>query len=139
PIPTEIPTDTPIPEVPTPTPTTTQALSYDLLIARRGGESLFIVNETADAFPLAPLRLGDEAGAISGTEWGLELLDSEACVTAWEGEGNPKPPNVNCTQVGPPLTRVGKDRFWREAFNIYYQEQLIDVCDNNRCSITISR
>jgi hypothetical protein len=125
--------------VPTPTATTTQALSYDLLIARRGGESLFIINQTADAFPLAPLRLGDGAGAISGTEWGLELLENEACVTAWEDKGKPTPPNVNCREVGPRLTRAGKDRFWRGAFNIYYQEQLIDVCDDNRCPISISR
>jgi serine/threonine protein kinase len=142
-LPTETPTltatpiETPIPELPTPTPTSVQPSSYDLLIARRGEDSLFVVNQTAEPFPLAPLRLGDEAGAITGTEWNLELLDSGACVTAWADEGNPKPPKVTCTEVAQRLTRSRGERFWQGAFNVYYQEQLVGVCDRNQCSISI--
>jgi serine/threonine protein kinase len=138
-IPTEtpVPTETPLPELPTPTPAASS--NYDLLIARRGGDSLFVVNQTADAFPLALLRLGDEAGAINGTEWNLELLDSGACVTVWADEGNPKPPRVTCTEVGQQLTRPKVERFWEKAFNVYYQEQLVGICDKNQCSISIPK
>jgi len=125
--------------LPTPTPTLAQSSNYDLLIARRGEDSLFVVNQTVEPFPLALLRVGDEAGAINGTEWNLELLDSGACVTAWADGGNPKPPKVTCTEVGQRLTRPRGERFWQKAFNVYYQEQLVGVCDRNQCSISIPK
>ena len=71
---------------PSPASTPTQA-SFELLIVRGDDEnSLTLVNQTADAFPLAPLRLGQGRGAIEGAEWGIEQIASEECVSAWKNE-----------------------------------------------------
>jgi hypothetical protein len=113
-------------------------LSYNLLLAGLGGDSLFVVNQSAEPFPLAPLRLGDDAGTVSGTEWKVELLDSGACVAVWK-EGNAKPAGAACTEVGEHLTRPRKERFWDKAFNVYYNENLIGPCDNDPCSLSIPK
>jgi serine/threonine-protein kinase len=130
-----VPTDTPVSELPT--PTTAAPSSFNLLIARRGEDSLFVVNQSDVAFPLAPLRLENRTGAINGTEWGVELLEKGACVTAWRNGNNPKPPQVECTTVGERLIRRGGRRFWERAFEIYYNEQLVGACDQNQCQVTI--
>ncbi len=135
---TPVPTETPLPESPTPLPTV-EPSSYDLLIASRGEDSLFVVNQTAEAFPLGPLRLGDGAGAINGPEWEIELLESGACVAAWKDSGNPKPPKVECVEVGKHLTRPDEEIFWQDEFNIYYNEQLVGICDRNQCSVSIPK
>ncbi len=134
-------TYTPFPSL-TPVPTATPIsapLSYTLLIAKRGDDSLFVVNETALAFPLVQLRLGDRRGAIDGAEWGIDMLENGACVTAWKDSGKPKPPGkVTCTQVGTRLIRDGSGRFWKDAFNVYYSEELIGVCRSERCSFNVA-
>ncbi|MCL4302579.1 MAG: serine/threonine protein kinase [Anaerolineae bacterium] len=129
------PTDTPVSELPTPTPVVPS--SYNLLIARRGEDSLFVVNQSEGAFPLAPLRLENRIGAITGTEWGIELLDSGACVTVWRNDNDPKPPKVECAAAGERLTRREGRRFWERAFRIHYNEQLVGICNQNQCQVTI--
>ncbi len=134
-------TDTPFPSL-TPVPTTTpipEPLSYTLLIAKRGDDSLFVVNETAIAFPLVQLRLGDGQGAINGAEWGVDTLENGACVTVWKDGGNPKSPKgLTCTQVGTRLTRDGPGRFWKDDFKVYYSGELIGACRAERCSFNIT-
>jgi hypothetical protein len=125
---------------PTPTPTVESLASYDLLIAKRGEESLFVVNWAAEAFPLAPLRLGDGTGAINGTDWGIELLGSSACVAAWRDKGEPRPPRgQTCDPIGERLTRGGRDLFWKETFDVYYGEEWVGICEKEQqeCSISI--
>jgi len=134
PTPTPTPTDTPAPTA-TPTPAT---VTYDLLIAKRGDDSLFVVNQTRVAFPLEPLRLGDGDGAIDGEDWDVDTLQNGECVTAWKDSGNPRPPRgVKCNEVGARLTRDGPNRFWQSAFNIYYAGELIATCAREECSISI--
>lgn len=126
---------------PTDTPTSaTEPLVYTLLVAKRGEDSLFVVNETAIAFPLARLRLGDGPGTINGAEWGIDTLKNGECVTAWKDSKNPKPPDkVTCTQVGAPLTRDRQGRFWKSTFNVYFDGEQIDTCrgKDDRCALTI--
>jgi hypothetical protein len=90
--------------------------------------------------PLALLRLGDEAGAITGTEWEVAQLEPEACVTAWKKEGNPKPPDVDCKEVGDPLIRSGSELFWKDDFDVYYDETLLGSCEKKEpvCRFTVS-
>ena len=148
PTPTVTPTwtDTPSPS-PTPTPTNTSAptatptpatVTYNLLIAKRDDDSLFVINQSTEAFPLEPLRLGDGDGAIDGEDWDVDTLQNGECVTAWKDSGNPRPPRgVKCNEVGARLTRDGPDRFWKSAFNVYYAGELIATCAREECSISI--
>ena len=87
--------------------------SYSLLIAKggnKGEDSLYIVNLTAEAFPLAALliRDDDDDDAINGTEWGIDVLQSGACVTIWKDKGDPDAPDVTCEEVGERLETWGK-------------------------------
>ena len=111
--------------------------AYTLLIAKRGEDSLFVANESARAFPLEALRLGDGAGAINGREWGVYALEPGECVTAWRKGGKPQPPNISCTQVGKRLTRSGDQRFWTSAFKVYYLGEQAGNCVDAQCTITI--
>lgn len=117
----------------------TQA-SYRLLIAKRDEDGLFVVNLRTEAFPLEPLRLGDGESAINGIDWDIALLEDGSCVTVWKDEGNPRPPEgLTCSEVGERLTRRKPDRFWREAFNVYYEEELINTCEKEQenCFVTV--
>jgi hypothetical protein len=141
-----LPTMTAVPLlVPTTAPTTSIPVAatatrtvYLLTIMRRGEDSLFIVNSTGSAFPLAPLRVGDGSGAIFGVMWGIETLDGGSCVTAWKDSGNPDAPNVVCNQVGTRITRQGRDRFWTNSFNIYYNGAQVGTCSSESCIISIT-
>jgi serine/threonine protein kinase len=138
--PPEAPTSTVTPTTEPPTPV--GPASYDLLIAKggnKGEDSLFVVNLTTEAFPLAPLRLGDDKGAINGVDWGIDRLEHSACVTVWKDKGKPQPPEVTCPEAGERLTRGGKKVFWKETFDVYYSEELMGTCKKNRqeCSISI--
>jgi hypothetical protein len=122
------------------TPTPEPLPSYELLIATRGEDSLFVVNQTAAAFPLAPLSLGNDEGAIDGVEWGIEVLESGECVTVWKDAGNPEPPEgLECERVGERLVRGGRDIFWKGAFNVDYDGQRIGTCaaKPKECSVSI--
>jgi hypothetical protein len=144
-MPTPLPTWTPAPTLtpPAPQPTLTPVQppgepgGYTLLIAKKKSDSLFVVNQGDGAFPLAPLRLGDEQGAISGTEWGVEILEPGQCVAVWKDSGNPKLPDVKCELVGARLTRDGPRRFWKSAFKVFYGQKAEFVCRSERCPITI--
>jgi hypothetical protein len=124
----------------TPTPLHEEPVSYSLLIAKRGEESLFVVNQTTEAFPLALLRLSNDTGAINGADWGIDALATGVCVAAWRDEGDPKPPQeLTCDPVGTRLTRGKQDLFWKEAFTVYYDEQPIGICEKEQreCSVSI--
>lgn len=147
PTPTDIP-PTPLPAIPTAIPTTlilptlppaAPVQTYNLIVARHRDDSVFVINMSSSPLPLTPLRLGDTGeGAIEGSEWELETLGSFQCVTAWKDSGNPRMPNVSCTQVGARITRQGRERFWKEAFNIYYGGNLVGACDADACPITVT-
>ncbi len=111
------------------TATPKAALNYRLLIVAAGEDSLFVVNRSSDPFPLASLRLGDDEGAVQGTEWGLLQLESDACVGLRKDKGDPKEPeDLDCELTGARLTREGKAIFWKEAFNVYLGDQLLGAC-----------
>lgn len=110
-------------------PTNAPPTVYQLLILTNKEDSLFLVNQSAEPFSLPPLRLENNTGAIQGTEWGVVLLQPGECVAMWKSNGNPRPPEVDCKEVGNRVTRNGPDRFWKDSFNIVYVEELIGVCE----------
>ncbi len=137
---TEQPAQTPTLYVPpsrTPLPTATSDV-YRLLFATAREDSLFIMNHSSEAFPLSRLRVGDGDGAILGSEWDLVSLPSGACVAVWKSSGNPVSPDIDCEPIGDRLTRSGNERFWKDSFNIYFDNTLITTC-RNRCEVTIPR
>jgi serine/threonine protein kinase len=113
---------------------------YNLRLLKNGEDSLFLVNVGEAAFPLAPLRLGDGSGAISGADWGADLLQRGSCVTAWQNQDAPTPANVTCVEVGGRLQRSNGDRFWDEDFTVYYSNQPIGVCPQAfpECLVTVT-
>ncbi len=135
-----VPTSTTTP-LPTLVPAPAIPVDYDLRIVKRGDESLFLVNQTTEPFPLVWLRLGDGNGAVYGTEWGIETLESGACVAVWKDKDDPQPPDgLTCGDpVGERLVRGGKEIFWKEGFNFYYGGELIGACagDQLECAFSI--
>jgi serine/threonine protein kinase len=92
-------------------------------------DGFLLVNESEQPFLMTGLRLGDGDGAILGSEWGLESLDPGDCVAALKDKGNPDLPEVDCQTVVDPLRREAKLRFWKERFNVYYNELQVAVCE----------
>lgn len=125
------------PEVIVMAPTETE-IGYSLLLAKRGEDSLFVVNQGEIAFPLFALRLGEGDGRVAGAEWGLSALAPGECVTVWKDDKKPKAPDVTCNEVGPRLTREKKERFWKSAFSVYFDETWVANCDSNQCTVSIS-
>lgn len=131
------PKRTPRPKVATPSPTPVTA-SYTILIATRGEDSLFVVNQGALPFPLALLYLRGEGGDIEGEEWEVQTLKPGECVAAFKNTGKKqKVPDVECELVGERLTREGRERFWKSSFDVFYDQERQRRCDSDRCPITI--
>jgi hypothetical protein len=116
----------------------TVAPSYRLLLVANDEDSLFVVNESAEPFPLEGLLLGGERGAIEGTEWDVGSLAPGSCVTVWRNVENSEPPDVECEEVGERIERRGQDRFWRNEFSVFYAGEEATVCEGNgRCVVEI--
>ncbi len=131
----------------TPTPGTTETTeepeappeNYQLLIATKKEDSLFVVNLSSGAFPLSELYLENKDGEISGSEWDVASLPSGACVAIWDDDGRPDAPDdIDCDLVGDRVTRSGKRRFWKRPFDVFYDDTLITGC-RNRCEVEIPR
>jgi hypothetical protein len=123
------------------TPTSEPTTSYEIVIAKRAEEGLFVINGTAQNLPLAPLQLGDGAGQVDGADWGVPALSPGDCVVAWKDKGEPKlPDNVRCNQVGNVLIRSRPDVFWEQVFYVYYGGEAFGGCDKGEkeCPVRIS-
>ena len=65
--------------------------------------------QTADALPLAALRLGDDAGLVNGADWDVAALEKGDCVSVWKNKDEPRlPDDLVCNQVGVGLVREEK-------------------------------
>ncbi len=125
------------PAQPTAAPADTSTpVTYQLLIAMKKEDSLFMVNQSGQPIPLELLWIGNNKGEVSGTEWGLNQLNPGECVTVWKDGGKPKAPDVECNEVGEVLTREGSQRFWKDAFDIFYDDEEVAQCDSSKsCEI----
>jgi serine/threonine protein kinase len=111
---------------------------YTLLVTKNKDDSLFVVNQSTEDFPLSLLSLGEGKNAISGTAWQVEWLAPGECVSVWKDSGKPKAPDVTCTEVGPRLIRKNKERFWKSAFPVYFRGEQITQCKKESCLIEIA-
>ncbi len=110
---------------------------YRLLFAKKGGDSMFIVNEGVIGMPLAPLWLGNKEGEVSGSDWGVDLLLPGECVTLWKDSAKPKTPDVECVIVGEQLSQHRKERFWTKSFRYTYGDQAAGECKDFPCAVVI--
>lgn len=136
---TATPTETPT-ETATGTPTPGPFLEIELLIAAHKDDSLFVVNMSEFDFPLEPLELKNRSGKVLGEEWEVELLKPGECVAVFKDTGRPgTPKGLECDQVGERLTREGAQRFWKESYEVRYEDELIETCGKGEasCEITI--
>jgi len=133
---TPSPESAPASQLATPT-----AVIYKLLIVRGAdGNSVVVVNLTANEFPLSQLRLDSNNSVLTGAAWGVENLEKWACVGAWKaGEVREPPYGVNCELVGQRLERKKKDLFGGETIAVFYAGEQVGMCsqDQQQCSITI--
>ncbi len=116
-------------------------VTYELIFVGHKDDSLFVVNQGTQKFPLAPLEFRNKVDEFYGEEWEVDFLESGECVTLWKKEGRPKAPkDIECDQVGQHLERSASDKFWSERFEIYYQTKKIGSCKTGKkvCSITIT-
>jgi len=115
--------------------------SYQLLIVRAGdGNSIVVVNQSANAFPLSLLRLQSGKNVLAGTDWGVPNLEKGACVGAWKmGAMHNLPGGLICQLVGHQLERKKKDWLGAETFSVFYSGKQISTCsrDQIQCSIRI--
>jgi hypothetical protein len=59
----------------------------------------------------------------------------------WKEEGSPRAPDgIECEIVGERLERSGRDKFWTDAFEVYFAEEPVGECRKNddRCEITFA-
>ena len=111
----------------TPAPAT-----FTLHIVGQGEDGFVLVNDSEQPFNLAGLRLGDGEAALPGSEWGLESLDPGDCVAAIKDKGDADLPEVDCQPVVDPLARDAKQRFWKDRFNVYYNDEQVAVCEPDK-------
>jgi hypothetical protein len=139
PAPTVAPVSTPsATRASSPTVVKEEPVSYDLLVALKGKDGVFVVNRGAEPFPLLPLGLGH--GAIQGWEWNVELLEPGECVAVWKEKGKPRPPaELVCSVVGDVVRREGDVHFWHGAFEVTYAGRVVGACEREQeeCPITV--
>jgi hypothetical protein len=131
----------------------TEPISYELTLMAKGEDSLFVINWGDVGLPLGELRLANEEGEVLGTEWERAVLSPGECVALWKDIGDPKAPGElkcdvddeqigceECSIVGEPLGREGKDRFWKKKFDVYYGEEKVGNCKEKpkKCIVTFS-
>ncbi|MGW8250092.1 MAG: serine/threonine protein kinase [Anaerolineales bacterium] len=132
PNPTEASTITPVPEAGT-------AL---LLLVKDGDKSIFVINQGPADIPLVQLKLGNPPSQVSGDQWKLAALKPGECVSVFNNIKDAKenePGALQCTQVGEQIERKGKDRFWKNEFNIYFDGEYAGKCAPNQkdCEIRV--
>lgn len=125
-------------------PSAANPSGYELTIMRGpGNESVIVMNQTGNVFPLELLRLGDDQGGINGTEWGVTNLETGSCVGVWKekekNERNMLPKGLNCQIVGNLLVRDKKDWFGDRLFGVFYKKEQVGSCDKDlrQCVVQI--
>jgi hypothetical protein len=137
--PTPLLTSTPAPTstaVPTPTPTAV-VNNYQLFLVK-DGKTLFVVNQSSQAFPLASLQLvmdGRNGETIS--QWGSNNLAAQACIRLDKDDKAAEHPlPTGCNQVvGQPI-----EFSWKDDFIVLFNGKPVADCDvkKNGCLIELT-
>lgn len=138
---------------PTPTPALTPTAAggaplpadreaYRIILIKYKDDSVYLINRGSAALPLADLRLGRGNSQLLGSEWQIDTLQPQECVSVWKKEGNPRPPqDLDCKEVGPRLVRSGANKFWVKDYAVYFSGEEIGRCGrkSERCELEFSR
>jgi serine/threonine protein kinase len=143
----------PTPTTSPPSPTSVTSPSYNLHFYKEGKESVVMVNQAEDAFPLTELSLGNERAMIAGADWGITTLPPGACVGVWQSEGDKEEDDdddedddersfkiskdADCDLVGERL--VSDSKFWEHTFTVYYNESELGACEKKDKQCTLTR
>jgi hypothetical protein len=125
-----------------PAPSATPVEIYQLQLVRGDkGESLFVINLSETAFPLAGLRIQGGPKTFTGTIWGIDLLEKGQCVGMWklEGRAPPVPPEAGQCQMVGQLQMKKKDLPGEGPLIVFYNEKQVGTCDKapTQCVIKI--
>lgn len=123
---------------PTPEPSPIRADEFNLLLVSFQDDSLFLINLGDIALPLTYLQLSNDKGMVTGSEWEVDALGPGQCVALWKEEGSPEAPQgVNCDRIGARVERRGPEKFWTEAFEVFYQGKPVGRCagKNQPCTL----
>ena len=112
--------------------------TYELLLAKHKGDSLYLVNQSDRPLPLEPLQMSKDDRLFSFSNLGLATLESGECISAWKDKGKPKAPDITCNEVGR-ISVDNKNRFWEKSFDIYYGGEWLYTCEEkqDRCQMSI--
>ena len=85
------------------------------------------------------LTVGEGPNRVPGDDWDVRTLQPGRCVAVWEkGRRPPVPEGLECDWTGDDLRRTGTDRFWLETFNVFFDNQLIGVCEKEQAFCEIN-
>jgi hypothetical protein len=107
----------------------TSAVNYDFLIALKGDENLFVVNQGLQPLPLTKLSITSDKGNILSDVWDIVALEQGECV-AWGRKADVKfPEGVECTLLKHYDGDYEGKAFWADAdFDIAYGETVMERC-----------
>ena len=105
--------------------------SFQLMIATEKDDSMVIINTGNTALFLPPLNLREGKKTILASDWGVEILQPGECIIAMKDTGNPKLPDVECTEVGERQYLGPGARIWDKDFEVYYGSVQVDECDKD--------
>ncbi|MFM8322867.1 MAG: serine/threonine protein kinase, partial [Chloroflexota bacterium] len=137
--PTSPPTATAAPTAVLPAEPSPSPQGQTLVLERISQGHLLIINRGRQAINLAPLRLGEGSDAILGFRLGAERLGRDDCALVLNAVRRPKlPDELDCDLVIASQRR-SESGFWMERFAVYYDNQLVGVCekDEKTCQILI--
>jgi hypothetical protein len=112
------------------------------MLLPKKADSLIVINWGTVGIPLALFRFGTGNNMLSGSEWGIDILQPGQCVTVIKGEGKFESPGGDqCVLVGKHLVRSGPEKFWAAPFDVYFQGVSVATCDTKKtlCDFLISK
>jgi hypothetical protein len=133
------PTNAPPPtDVPPPAATATPHQRIILRIQARGGDNLYIQNQSPNAsLPLAGLEIRWNGTSVSGTGWNASYLDTTECVRIQKPDAhNEMPKDMTCNVIGTPIVLDNDDPFWHtrpdDSIDVVYNGNVMDTCTKDQ-------
>ena len=125
-----------------PVPSAMPVENYQLSIVRGGGgESLFVINLSESAFPLAGLRIQEGKKALTGAMWSVNALEKGQCVGAWRSEGisSDFPSEAKDCQMVGQLQIKKKSLIGEGQLIVYYNQKQVGTCSKGQmqCALQI--
>jgi serine/threonine protein kinase len=108
-----------------------------LRIATNGEDSFYLINIGSSAVPLPFFFFTDGNHVFDGSGWGISTLGPGECVSIWKDRGNPRAPDVDCNEVGERVEMEPSEEFWKEPFDIIFQNTVVITCPSNGCEFSV--